>query len=397
MLIGQRRAAVLGRRRAPAPPPAPAGFVRNGASNATLRAMLSRVKTGAGRGKIILIGDSTTASQGAGTGSYNLTNARANRVANVMAAELRAAGYAARDGSVVVDNAVRFAGVGLATYDPRMSGSITVGADDNAIARGFLKPGGSAAIFTPDETVDTFECLIAGYTTNSVTFQIDGAAPATMSINGVAQAAGASSVAQSGATPLQRVVMSASSAGTHALSYTGGANCGIISLTAYNSATAAIDIKSHAGLGLITTAAVNSGSFYTLGVETFEAADLYVINLGTNDMIQGTIAGNVAGYKSAWLTALGTLVDTCKAVGDVLLVFPYAFNNVADVTTADWNGAAKTLAASKSVSLQSLYDYFGPSTATFQSTRTVDGGHGNAGLYAEIASIERQAILAMAG
>ena len=68
----------------------------------------------------------------------------------------------------------------------------------------------------------------------------------------------------------------------------------------------------------------------------------------------------------------------------------------ADTIYQTWNAALKQKAVDNGVSCLSLIDYFGNYTAAFASARTVDGGHGNAGLYAEIAELEHQAIRAMA-
>lgn len=117
---------------APSPPPSPppppfvppAGFALNGSTNVALKAMVARVKRGAGRGLIVWKGDSTTVGQGGGTTAdgYGLTNARPNRPPAVLASLLSAAGVATLDNAMVGDNGMTIAGgFALAGYDARFA------------------------------------------------------------------------------------------------------------------------------------------------------------------------------------------------------------------------------------------------------------------------------------
>ena len=376
-------------------PPAIAGFGRNGSANARLRSMLSRVRAGTGRGKIVMKGDSTTVGQGGGTGAdpYRLTGARANRPAAVLAAGLTGAGISAVDGSVVADNGLgAFATVPLPAYDPRIAlGSPAwTFAPDQSFAGGALMQcsSGGIASFTPAGTVDRFEIAYYNAQNALLEFAID---------NGVSViASGPTNVAITAGAGFGKVSFATTTAAAHFFQFacnSGAGGVAVASLTAYDSRTSAIDIKVDAALGATSANQAASGNGWrNLDHLAWEAPDLTIVNLGLNDMATGvSLATYVAGLRS--------IVTAARLSGDVLLVWPYPASPsfAAIATQTAFRDAAGALAQELNVAFLSLFDYFGGAFGSAYAARLVDGlVHGDAGLYADVGDAYRRCILAMA-
>lgn len=404
---GSGRHRIGGRTSAPVAPPAPspfappAGFALNGSTNVALKAMVARVKRGAGRGLIVWKGDSTTVGQGGGTTAdgYGLTNARPNRPPAVLASLLSAAGVATLDNAMVGDNGMTIAGgFALAGYDARFAagnGNFAGGLD---FAGGsYRSPGTGPDSFTPDGPVDRFEVVIFNSNGYTLTFLIDGAAPEAITVAG---ATGSPAATVSGdtvnvATPgsgFTRLIITA--AATHTLSWRANAmNLGAIrSVTGYASGDRAIDQLVHASLGASAAQQAASGNAWqNLDALGFDAPDLTIINLGLNDM-------NNAVSAASYQASLQALVAKGKASGDVLLAFPHPAAAPYNTNVAALRSAAADVAAASGVAFISLFDHFGGSFTPALQARMFDGAvHGNAGFCAEVAIVYRDCIRAMNG
>ena len=113
------------------------------------------------------------------------------------------------------------------------------------------------------------------------------------------------------------------------------------------------------------------------------------MNLGIND--------GANGFSNAQTTTnLQAIIDAARLSGDVLLATPHPINpaNVPDANQSARNAAIVSLAAAQGVPCIDLRAYFGSYAAI--SSRMPDGVHPSAEMAAEIGSVYRQCIQAMA-
>lgn len=390
---------------APAPNPTPTptliGFYPNGASNAKLKAALSRVSGGTGRAKGLFIADSVLATgQGTSTeaapGPYGLVNARKNRPAAVFAASLSAAGIPAIDGSFVGDNGLLLANqTPLPTYDPRVS--LGTGTGAWAPTGGLSFAGGNYLVasntgtellsYTPEGQVDTFEVVLY----NSIATTSSG--PLYIDIDGSPPATGMNPIVLSGTGGFARFVYTVP-LGSHTfrlLDNDPSHQAALCSITAYNSAAKALDLKVPGSCGssssdLAATSATNQIQRWSrLEYYAFEAPDFAVVSAGYNDMNNGV---SVTTYTAA----LQAIIDTVKQTGDPLLVFPSPAGGSYYSNASAFHDAAKSLAASEGIAFLSLYDHYGSTFTPTIQARTFDGiVHQKAEYAAEQAGLIRQA------
>ena len=367
-------------------PTLPNGFYMNGATSPALKAAVSRVKANTGRARMVMKGDSTTVGQGGGSSAdgAGLTGARANRISKVLAGLLTNDGIPTLDGSIVSDNGMYVTNFSLPGYDTRTAlytPAWGVLAGQALAGGGYLSSNTGALYFSPDTTVDTFEIVYYQGNAYTLAFTIDGIAPAS----------GPASITVTNVSGLAKVVVKAASVGTHFLKITGNNTLGAVrSITAYNSTAAALDIVMHASLAATSANQAAAGANHWSNNDSlgFDAPDLTTINLGLNDMAAGVTT-------SAFTTNLQTIITKAKVSGDVLLVFPTPAGGSYNTGVADFNTAAKNLAASNGIPFLSLYEYYGLFTSTF-GARLFDGAvHPKADLYAEIAGLYRTMINAM--
>lgn len=374
----------------------PVGFSLNGSTNARLKAMLARVRSGAGRGRIVWKGDSTTVGAGAGDDvtTAHLNGARANRTSAVLARLLTEAGYPALDGAVVGDGGVTGL-TPLPLYDPRvaLAGARpwTFQGGQNWAGGNIIVPDTGTFDFTPGVVVDTFEVVIYRAVQPALTFLIDGAPPAALFATAGASAAGNVVTVGDTAGGFVRVVAKAAGPGAHGLRMTAAAGGGAVrSIMAYDASVAAIHMLNHASNGAVSGEQAASGGGWS-GLEAlgFDAPDLVIVNLGLNDIATGVPAATYAVH-------LQSMIGNARASGDVLLVFPHPAGGPF-ANAAAHRDAAAALAANAGVAFLSLFDHFGGTFTPALQARMADGlVHGNAGFYAEVADLYRRCVLAMA-
>ncbi|WP_375401964.1 SGNH/GDSL hydrolase family protein [uncultured Sphingomonas sp.] len=401
--LGLGLGAGLGRRRgllgavATISPTPPFGFAANGSENPVLRAMLARVRSGAGRGRIVFKGDSTTAGAGGGRADspVHLADARPARTSAVLAALLTTDGYPTLDGSVVGDNGC--AGyVSLPDYDRR----VTLGSPDpwtidggQAFAGGnYLLGRNSAFDFTPDTAVDTFEIVVYAVPA-AYRIAIDGAAPASLTASAGVNVAGGVATA-TGAGGFHRIVARAADAGTHTLRLTEAGGGVVRSVTAYDGTAAAIDLLNHASSGASSGDQASTGNdgagWYNNQALGYDAPDLTIVNLGLNDI-------GAALPPATYRANLRRAVATAKLSGDVLLVFPHPAGEQFAVNAAAYRDTAAALAVDEGVAFLSLFDHYGGAFTPALRARMRDGlVHGDPAFYAEIAELYRRSIRVMA-
>jgi hypothetical protein len=273
-----------------------------------LRKGLANVRAGLANMNVMVVGDSTQAGDGAGTGTNGFDGARLLTPSRRLASNLSGRGIVTAQ-EVGIFGA---AGVGASqypsTYDPRLS----YGAGWSAVSAGI---GGAyydnstttnALAFTPAIAFDT---IVYWYLQNTgyATFTIDvdgGAAIETVN------------AASTGALVKHTVTCAL---GTHTINWkrTGtGANLRIAGCTVYNSAAKTVDVWNCGVSGATSTSWINAANPWSpLNAITALAADLYIVDLGINDWIGGT-------SLSTFQTQMQSIITACQASGDVVLCNP---------------------------------------------------------------------------
>lgn len=354
------------------------GFSQNGATNTRFIAALNRVKAGTGSGIIVEKGDSTTVGQGAGTGVNFCTGARVLRSSHIAAGLMRDLGVLCFDRAQMNTNRMEAAGTSLAAYDPRcVQGGWALLENQNFAGGGAMFRNSGPGAFTLTETdVDRFEIVCFNAASGNLDILIDGAAPAigpaTVLINGTG-------------TGLTKIVVGAAAAGTHTLSLSSAQEIFFRSIRPFKSTALAMDYLDHAALGVTTESQASAENFGNRDSILYDAPDLTIIRGGLNDMANNISA---ATFKSA----VQAIITDAKVSGDVLLMSPLpAASPYNNANIAAYRQALSELAVSNSVSYFDIWQYYGGFTTAYQA-RTRDGVHPTAELYAEIGSLQFDAI-----
>lgn len=353
------------------------GYYANGSTNTKLKAAIARVTGGTGRGMIVYAGDSITTGQGGGTGTNGITGARPFRFPSKVAELLTKAGIPTLDNGIESDNGAYVGGSSLAGYDPRVTaGGWQNAAGMNFSGGGFLRPSPDNPLTLTIPAVDTFVVIPYNSAVVTYTAQIDGAAPAS-----------GGSFSSTSAGSFTKAEVKAGSLGSHTISLLGATSGAFRSVRAYNSAQSAFDTSVHSALGASSSQQASTGGTNWNAVEAlkFDAPDLTIIMVGTNDMFN---AVDIGTYTSA----LQTLVNAGKVSGDVLLLFPPPGNGRYNTNVSDYNAAAKGVAATAGVAFFSFWEYYGPFTTDFAARLYDAQVHPKAELYAEMGGLIKQAI-----
>lgn len=292
------------------------------------RNSLAKVRAGTGRGRILLIGDSTTAGAGSGaSGSLNLVGAWAKSRTQSLAARLAALGVPTSSNSVVGDNSAQFVqGVNVSLYDPR----IVLGA--NWTMNLALTCGGAMYSYS-NGAVNNLAFTPTGQIDSATVYYITRPGQGTCTTN------------IDGGSSLGTINMNAASAmtsqtftfakGAHTFNVVPGNNgvLGITAIVTWDSTTPAIDILQAGMIGATATTftSTTSGNPWDIlpSISAY-AANLTVIQLTINDSVTNT---NLATYAAN----LQTIVNRAKLTGDVILESGYpslGINAAAYVTQA---------------------------------------------------------------
>lgn len=368
---------------------------------ARYRAACGQVRTGEGRCRIAIVGDSTGAGWGAGTGTIS-ANARARSFPTYLAAELSARGMPAQVENVFGTAAVNTspdvaaqtpAGytAAYAAYDPRVafgggSGSWTVYAS-NVPGGGWWQAvaGTTQSIaFTPTIPVDRFEVMAPTYPGNgSFDLKIDGGA-ATM-------------LATNAAAGMTRLTVAAASAGIHTLTITpqvantGTAYVGWID--AWNGAAPAVSIANMGFPGSTTGQWTDSGAVYRSPYAVpYYGAALAIVDLGINDWKDaGT---GVAGFQANYQALIAYLKN---GGADVILVapFPSSTSRAPVAQQAAYIQVLYTLAKANNCVLIDMTKRFGSYAAQTSLTpgQYADALHPKATVYAGAARLIANVLL----
>jgi lysophospholipase L1-like esterase len=308
------------------------------------RKALGTIRSGTGRGKLLLLGDSTTAGGGAGTGGIGLLGAFGTNWPRSLVSLFNLAFTSASDGSFYGDQNVGNQSIAYNTYDARvgMGANWTNIATTLSLAGDMFKFSVGAVnnlSFTPAGVVDT---VIVRYAVNaglgSFTTNVDGGASLGTSVTGGTQA-------------ITSVTYSVARA-AHTINIVPDNLAGIfiLGITAYDSTVPAIDVMQVAWWGSVTANYVTTGSAWSpmLALASL-APDLTVICLTVNDSNNGVA---LATYQAN----MQTIITAAKLTGDVLLVTGPPSNTAAATngTLDQFVAVEKTLALTNNIGLIDL-------------------------------------------
>jgi lysophospholipase L1-like esterase len=289
------------------------------------RKALAKTRLGQSRTRIMCVGDSSCAGQGAGPGNVVIAGARPYAWSGRMSNKLASLGIPSQY-EAVIGNANQAALYG--TYDPRVNvGTWSYdGANPTAGARLFSAPSGSAVwTLTPSTACDTYEiyCISApGYGTS--TLDIGGSAPAT----------GGSSINANAAVGVLKTTITSATATTAPLHITGpvgAVSFKLIGVIAYNSTVPGVDVVNAGWPASVLGDWADSSTAWAPAsiVPNKYAPDLVITCMGANDW--------VTSVPLATATAnLQTFITANIATSDIIVIGQYQ-QNPASQTTAIQN------------------------------------------------------------
>ena len=300
------------------------------------RAAVSRVKSGLGRGKLLVISDSTSTGTGAGSsGSYNTTGAYPYSWVTLLSKQLSSF-VATNDNTFFGDQNIVGSGqqTNYGAYDPRVSvgSGWYVATGLGGLGANFFTAGSAGTLaFTPSGNIDT---VTIWYTTSgglgTFTTNFDGGS----SLGTINQGTGGTSYTSTIYT---------TTAGTHTYNVVWASGTIYFSgEVAYLSSVPAIDFY-HSGWFSAYASNFNTSSSPWNPIPAIQtvAPDLTIIGLTINDSNNGTTL-------SAYQTNMQAIITAAKASGDCLLVAgaPSNTTQATNGTLASFLAVNRTLAVS---------------------------------------------------
>lgn len=333
-----------------------------------------------GRGRLMLLGDSTTVGAGAGTsGQTNLVGARPNNYPSALANALSRLGIPANNGHVFGGQNVIATTVAYEQYDPRVSFPVAGWAEQPSA--NYLIPGGhffrsstSGAVyrFTPTQVVDT---IVPYYITNS------GLGSMTVDVDG---GAALSTINQAGALAVTSSTISCAK-GSHAinLTATSASQVYLAGILAYDSAQGGIDILQCGSWGdIIANFNMTTNVWSPYNFYASLAPDLTIVQLTINDINQAT---TLAAYDAS----LRTLVAKLKAIGsDVVLMTglnsdPSPYPNMGNGKSESFYAAVRQVAIDLGCPFLHQAERLGNYAAANAALGMSDTSHGSPALYGD--------------
>ncbi len=310
------------------------------------RAKLAGSCVGLNRVRIAMEGDSLTTGQGAGTGTYKETNAKAGSVTAQLAKLMRKAGLIVSEDSFFGDNTVLNAGTaGITNYDPRVvfSGTGWTRSNRMLVSQSLRSTAVNDAIaFTP--AVATSNIIVyAARNTPFGSYTISDGASLISTVNSTGSQAFIGSAASR-----------SSSTNTWNLAHTVTGDIYIGGVDAWNTDTQ-MSIYNLGSSGGKSADLIGTGSAWApTNAKNVLDPDIAIINIGTNDIRTGIAA-------ATFLANLGSNIAAHKAAGrDVILVAPNPDNAPVNASLVpNINTARYTLADQYDVPLIDLTARYG--------------------------------------
>lgn len=312
------------------------------------RKALANVRTGQGRGRVVVLGDSTSMGQGSGSGgAANLNGAYPFGWPQQMAAILNGMLASAANAqpisatSIMCDQNVSASSVGYASYDPR----VTLGANWGTNAGGNCAGGNLFNYATGAANNLTFAPAAAFDTITLYYYTQTGGGTATINVDG-----GASLGTINFGAPNDTIASStfsvANSLHTINIVPNNNGSFNVAGIVASLSTKPAIDVIQAATSGA-SMAYYTHNTFASEGLrlEATLAPDLTIINLTVNDT---TLQTAVAAYAAS----AQSVITNAKLSGDVLLIAGPPSNS--GISPAPYVAALRSLAVSNNVPLLDL-------------------------------------------
>ena len=344
------------------------------------RKALVGVRQGTGRARLLFLGESTTAGVGGGTGgSFNENAAWDKTFPRSVGVQLAKAGVPVSDLSFYGDHHLN---VTPAAYDPRIVQGTGWGV--NAIPgfsgnmMQFTTGGGIAALaFTPGGAFDNFTVIYLKFNGNgSFTVDVDGGA----SLGTVNTNAGTVIATQNFSV--------AKATHTIHLNAQNNGNLFVGGIIAWDSTVPAVDLLQAGYSGAnISTLATNGSGWSTPAVVPTIAPDLTFLCCTSNDKVQGTA-------PAAYVASLTSLVNICKASGDVILAptMPQNTSQDTDGTVFIYENLVKQVAIATNCPVIDLQQIYTSYAVTNPVLPYFDGLHPGPILYNDMGAVIERGI-----
>jgi lysophospholipase L1-like esterase len=362
----------------------------------TLKAAINRVKSGAGRGRIVYVGDSTTWGEGGGDSGGNMRiNAKERCYPTIVAKRLTALGIPANYENLFASGANSTVTLisdfqSPTSYKSGFSCSGAWGFSTSTAAGGCVFTNttdttGTISI-TPQINVDTFEIYdLVVSTGGSISYSLDGAAATTLN--------------QAGASALRKTVVKAAAVGAHTLAIKRvSGNAFFIGYRAYDSTKPEFDVI-NVGRGSSQTSdwIVNANPWSPLPMMTdlCATADLVVLDFTINNALLSPTS-----YNTTYPTQMQTLINAAKAGGASVMLSTgnpsNTVSNIPDATQQLFRQAITTLANTNDLPLIDQYAKYTSWDAMNALGFMYNKNHPNTAGYSDLGNFESDTLKAWA-
>lgn len=345
------------------------------------RAAVGNVRGAVSRGKLVFMGDSTTAGYGAGTGGTGMLNAARARCFPVRTAQILDRGFVETNADTIWGSQNYDSLVTYNAYDPRvvlgtgwsMAGGGTLG--DNF----FRFTGGATGTlaFTPTLSFDKIEVWY---------YRASGQGSFTVNVDG---GASLGTVDTDGATGFVSTTLTCSAA-THTINLNAQADGDIYigGVVPYLSTETGIDVIVAGWSGAFAATMDDAGAFGPLTALRALAPACTVINLTINDSNAGT---DLAAYTAA----MELIIAAAQESGDVILMVGPPSNTAAATNGQldDYIAVLNTLALRYGCVVVDLKERWGSYDAVQSYFPYVDTLHPRAAAYADVGQAVAAALM----
>lgn len=347
------------------------------------RNAMAKVRAGTGRGRLLLVGDSTTMGGGAGTsGQTNLVGAQANNRTMALAARLSALGVPTQTHSFMGDQYCGKTSVTYAQYDPRLSLGTNwqeLSSSNYEVLGGYMFRNTSTSGvlgFTPTAPIDHFTVY---YLQNA------GLGSATVNVDG---GASLGTINEAGAAQITSQTFSVTR-GSHQIQIVGAtATFYLLGIVAWDSTIPAIDIITCGMWGATSADFANTANFWNPGsanAMTFLGQDAAILQFTINDSNGGL------SQLPAYQTNMTAVVGALKSTGDLLIEsgIPSNTSQATDgVTLAAFVATCQNLAAVNGCNFLDIGARYGSYATANALGWMFDSVHANAVGYQDVAQAE---------
>lgn len=345
------------------------------------RKALAGIEAGTGRAKLMMLGDSTMAGVGAGTGGSGVVGAYTKSIPAKVASYLTKLGLPSELNGIVGDGNIDYNA--NPTYDPRVALGTGWTRDTAMKALGgnpFAFTGGVAGAysFTPTASFDSFDVYTVGFSgTGTATANIDGGA----SLGAVTPAS------------FQNITKTSftCAAGTHTINIVPALNgdLRLHAIDTYLSTAKKVSVISagYSSASTVEYSLVANPWNPILALPTF-APDLTVLDLTINDARNATSGATYSARMQTMITAI-------KAASDLILVTGLPTVGITSDSADQFQSANLALALGNNLPMIDVYGRWQSAAISFaDGLYFTDQVHGSAPGYADVGSVIARAILA---